>query len=535
MMEGGSGSSDSCASKLNPLRASLRAAAPPSADTAPARPRALDRSTHSVHDMVKEFEEADLDARKGTNTGARVTAAMAGLAGIKSISRAVRTKRRHSLDAKVDYWGAGSGKRKSRADLTSAELRQHSARIINRFMKHQFDTKRMVSKIDLVMVTHELKRKRRGCHALLRFMSFAMLFFAIITLQKKPWHAYSVEKSLLETGLKIRFYQNDDYGWEDVVSVDDVKKWVKSAIAKLHIKGDAAGGGVVDPSNTNIANYNHIVGGIAIRQWRYSRRACDAVYPRAAFSQYAVDCQDGENLLIDYLGDSTPFGVNGSNFAWSGEWENGFAQMIDLGVYGSTEAQSIAAWDRLLADGWMDQETREMKLSTVTFNGNLGLFGMHTVQFYFYRGGHIGRVQSVSSVVVANNYSWADWLRVGFEVVFVGWTFGQLWKTAKLWCRNPLHFWSKFFNIINVIAYTNLTASFVMWACVSSCLPFLRRSLASPRRHVPFHSLLRSLPPSLPPSPHGRAHPTHVTAISASTAWRGPRRLSMAPSRRRGC
>ena len=531
--------------------------------------RTLDRmpQPRSMHDMkafVKEFEDAEMDARKGTNFRRRATAAVVNLTGMKSL------KRRHSLGGKVDYWGTGSRKKALRANLKGRELRQHSARVINRFMKHQFDTKRMVSKIgefifiytfrffianpahnltgspvaydlparqDIVMVTHELKRKRRGCHALLRFISFAVLFFTIITLQKKPWHAYSVEKSLLETGQKIRFFENDDYGWEDIASVDDVKKWVKSALAKLHVKGDAAALRTRDPSNTYVANYNHVVGGIAIRQWRYSRAACDNVYPRAYIPEYAVECQDGENLVIDYLGDRTPFGVNGSKFVWSDEWENGFAQMIDLGVYGSTKEQSVAAWDRLLADGWMDQETREMRLSMVTFNGNLGLFGMLNVQFYFHRGGHISRVQSVSSVVVANTYTYPDWIRVGFEIVFVGWTFGQLWKTAALWCRNPLHFWTKFFNIINVVAYTNLTASFVMWTCVSlppPLPPSLPRVFSSSRAisHTPSFYL--------PPSPLGRDTSyacayVPVAATFASTAECGLRRRSMAPSCRRGC
>ena len=50
------------------------------------------------------------------------------------------------------------------------------------------------------------------------------------------------------------------------------------------------------------------------------------------------------------------------------------------------------------------------------------------------------------------------------EFVFIAWTVAQSIKTMKLCLRNPLWFWRKFFNVINVVAYTNLTASFAMWA-----------------------------------------------------------------------
>ena len=59
-----------------------------------------------------------------------------------------------------------------------------------------------------------------------------------------------------------------------------------------------------------------------------------------------------------------------------------------------------------------------------------------------------------------------DYLRVVLEFVFIAWTVAQTIKTMKLCLRNPLWFWRKFFNVINVVAYTNLTASFAMWAYI---------------------------------------------------------------------
>jgi hypothetical protein len=290
--------------------------------------------------------------------------------------------------------------------------------VINRFMKGLFEAKRMVSKIDLVMVTHELKHKRRGLHALYRFTMFAALFFVIITLQKKPWHAFSVEKSLRDIGQAIRF-GGDEYSWEDVVSVENVRSFIPNMISRFHI-GDAAAaesGALGGRSGeAYLANYNHIVGGLVIRQWRYSSTPCDDVYPRATFSRYATTCQDGENFLIDYLGDQQDFGItlNQSTgaplpFTYTadkryGDWENGFSEIIDLGVFGGTEADALAAWAQLVANGFVDRSTKHLQFTVATFNGNLGLFATISTTFKFFRGGHIVASQVVTSIVVANKY-----------------------------------------------------------------------------------------------------------------------------------
>jgi hypothetical protein len=287
-------------------------------------------------------------------------------------------------------------------------------------------------------------------------------------------------------GDNIVFSQEGTHGskdamyWDDVSSMEDFELWLSSAVDQIY---DESKSGTHSDKFDKLApstnakfyqDYNSIIGGLLLRQWRYGVEECTSTRG-AVYSNLVEACYTGDTGQ-SYLGDEESYGKDSSSPFVFNRRHTCFLQYIDLGRFANHKNESLVKLQALLDGGWLDKQTREVKVELASFNGNVGLFAFQTFDILFERGGRVTLDRDLTAAVVGGQFSGPfDWLRVALEGVFVLWVGVQVAKAALRFKHSPRHFCRGFplsLNCAKVVSFLLLLAVFCLWGfiCVAGTM-----------------------------------------------------------------
>jgi hypothetical protein len=94
---------------------------------------------------------------------------------------------------------------------------------------------------------------------------------------------------------------------------------------------------------------------------------------------------------------------------------------IDLGRTGQTSrSEALQQWKDLLDDGWIDKQTRNVKIELTSFNGNMGLFAVQTFDFYIERGGRVVLDRDLTAVTIGGKIIFSFYHMTEYSIQFNG-------------------------------------------------------------------------------------------------------------------
>jgi len=346
-------------------------------------------------------------------------------------ARGLQDLRRASVELdKLGYFAKRAAVRSLRKarDMTRTE----AGEIITRACREKFLNEHdRVSRFDIFIVARDIDEKHAGCWSAMRMIVYCALYFAIQVFQQSPERSVSVVQGLSDMGSALSWGATGRKGWFDVHNNDDLVEFTGAAVEQLYdsrrsqsSEYDALFPDLDTRPRAFMAGYNAIVGGMLLRQWRYEAAMCNEREP--TYDSIMPACIHGEG---SYNGNTAPYGGNATQPGFTFDSDSGcFIEYIDLGRRTAHDgATAKQLWSNLVQRGFIDKQTREMKIELCSFNSNYGLFAMQTFHYFIERGGRVVLNRELIPVTVAPFLTGSPRhiIRMVLELIFFVWVEGH--------------------------------------------------------------------------------------------------------------
>lgn len=278
-------------------------------------------------------------------------------------------------------------------------------------------------------IRHEIEEEA-SCRALPFTLLMFMSYVGVVL-----WHDPVVPINDVEDSIAFDIEENANFAFTDINikimghkaiydinSYADFWSWMIQGFVPLMYaqeRGFAEGRDMDDPEVIAVSKtlarhergyllqYNKIVGGIRIRQERGKTQTCGSL-----------------DILLPFYNQACVGNLEGSGYELAPELataKHTIDPQREFWIWANEDAQDVL--DTMIQkekDGWLDRETKKIEISIPVYNGNLGVYSIVYVNFFFSRGGHIWK-----RILPLSTYSqwWHGWHNLVPDIL---WMFGLL-------------------------------------------------------------------------------------------------------------